>query len=126
MHGGDIDDRASTGGLQQWMRQLDEQEHRAQVGGHDRIPFLDGRFHQRLGNLHGGIVDQYIQGWMKTPGILKDPFRGVRMRDIGLDEMSIRGKIIGTGGAVHADHPPAFVCKMERSCTPYSPANSGD
>ena len=43
---------------QQRVRQLCAQEDRPQIGCHDRIPLLGRGFHQRLGNLHGGVINQ--------------------------------------------------------------------
>ena len=79
--------------LEQRMRQFDAEEHRAQIGGHDRVPFFDGRFDQRLGDLHGGVVDQRLERVGELVRLLEDGGDLVRVGDVRLDEEAVRGEV---------------------------------
>ncbi len=74
--------------FEQRVSQLDAQEHRAQVGGHHRIPFLHAGLQQGLGDLQGGVVDQGIQGAGEGVGLVEDRLQVLTDRDIGLDEQA--------------------------------------
>ena len=83
------------------------QEHRAQIGSHYGVPFLDGCFHQRLGNLHRGIVHQSIQEPWHRVHLLEDGLHVLRAGDVRLDENSVCRKAFAECGAVDAHDPPA-------------------
>ena len=126
MYRGYIDNRPASGGFEQGVRQLNAQEHRAQVGGHDCVPFLHAGFQQRLGDLHRRIIYQGVQLPGEGVRLGEYGFQVLANRDIGLDVQAVFREGLAKSGPVDADDAPAFLGKQLGGGAANSPGCAGN
>ena len=89
-----VNNRPTARGFHEGMCQLDEQKNGTQIRSHDRVPFFDGGFHQRLRHLNRGIINQSVERWVEGTRLLEDlhPWRRESIRRLAALKDIHKGK----------------------------------